>query len=136
MRVENWNPNVMDQSFEGVAIERLEEAAEVVKSYAKQSLASKLGTGQTYGISRPIYKSGPYAGQPWTKRDPGELMRSIRVTRLRTKSGKAFSRKRNVRIYAGNYLAYYARIFEYSKPFFRPAVANAMADVKSIIGAK
>ena len=129
MRVENWNPNAMDETFENVAIDRLVEAAEVVASAARRRCP--VGT-----ISRPIYKRGRYAGQPWTSRDGGRLKKSIRVVRKKTKSGKAFSRKRDVRVYTGHYMAYYARIVEFSKPFMRPALNESIPEIKSIIGAR
>ncbi len=119
----------MDETFENVAIERLVEAAEVVATHARQKCP--VGT-----ISRPIYKKGRYAGQPWTARDAGQLKKSIRVVRKKTKSGKAFSRKRDVRVYAGHFLAYYASIVEFSKPFMRPALAQSIPEIKSIIGVK
>jgi len=129
MRVENWNPNVMDQEFENVAIERLVGAAEVVANSARRKCPE--GT-----ISRPMYKSGPYAGQDWTARDAGQLKKSVRVVRKKTKSGKAFSRKRNVRVYAGTKKAYYASIVEYSKPFMRPALAQSIAEIRNILGVR
>ena len=129
MRVEAWNPNVMDETFETVAIERLVEAAEVVAEAARRRCP--VGT-----VSRPMYHKGPYAGQAWTARDAGQLKKSIRVVRKKTKSGKAFSRKRDVRVYAGHYLAYYARIVEHSRPFLRPALVGSIPAIRSIVGAK
>ena len=136
MRVEHWNPNVADETFENVAIERLVAAAEILAGVTKQKLKAHIGTGKTTGINRPIYKTGPYAGKEWTKRNFGELLKSVRVVRKKTKSGKAFSRKRNVRVYCGHYLAYYARIFEYSKPFMRPALTQSIAAMRAAIGAR
>jgi len=129
MRLVNWNPNKFDETFEDVLMNRLMEAGEVVADNARR----KCPTGT---VSRPMYRTGPYAGQPWTSRDAGRLKKSIRVTRKKTKSGKAFSRKRNVRIYAGHRTAYYASIVEHSKPFLRPAFEQSLKDVKDIIGAK
>jgi len=130
VRVANWNPNVMDETFENIAIERLVEGAEVIAKAARRMCPE--GTP-----SRPIYKTGRYAGESWTARDKGQLKRSIRVVRQRTKSGKAFSKKRNVRVYAGHYLAYYAKIVEYNgKAFLRPAVTGSLSEVKEAIGAK
>jgi hypothetical protein len=129
MRVENWNPNKFDETFENVAIERLVEAAEEVAAAARRDCP--VGT-----VTRPMYKRGPYAGQNWTARDGGQLRDSIRVVRQKSKSGKAFLKKRNVRVYAGHYLAYYARIVEFSNPFMRRALASSLGAVKSIIGAK
>jgi hypothetical protein len=119
----------MDQVFEDVAIERLVNAAEIIAT----NISRKCPVGT---ISRPIYRSGPYAGLFWTARDAGELKRSIRVTRRKTKSGKAFSKKRNVRVYVGHKKAYYASIVEHSKPFMRPGVTQSMPQVKSIIGVR
>ena len=135
MRVSNWKPNAFDETFENVAIERLIEGAEVVASEARQKLRAHIGAGKTTGISRQPYKTGPYAGQEWTGRNFGALLKSIRVVRKKTKSGHAFSQKRNVRVYCGNYLAYYARIFEFYKPFMRPGFIQALPQVKAAIGA-
>jgi hypothetical protein len=129
MRVENFNPNKFDEEFASIAIELLVEGAEEVAEAARKTCP--VGT-----TSRPMYKTGPYAGKEWTKRDGGNLKKSIRVVRLKTKSGKAFSKKRNVRIYAGNYWSYYAAIVEFSNPFMRRALASSIGAVKSIIGAR
>ena len=127
MRVENWNPNVMDETFENVSMERLIEAANVVAESARRECP--VGTK-----SRPIYLKGKYSGQPWTARDAGQLKRSIRVVTKKTLDGKPLWRKRNVRIYAGHYLAYYARIVEFYNPFMRRALYNSLPEIKSILG--
>jgi hypothetical protein len=129
MRIEAWNPNRADAEFENVAIERLIQAANVVANSAR----SKCPVGT---VTRPMYKTGPYAGQPWTSRDAGRLKKSIRVVRQKTKSGKAFSRKRNVRVYAGTFLTPYANTVEHRTPFLRTALASSMSEVKEITGAK
>ena len=129
MRVANWNPNKFDQTFENVSIKRLMKAAEAVAGATRRGCP--IGT-----ITRPIYKTGPYAGQFWTARDAGELKKSVRVVRRKTKSGKAFSRKRNVRVYVGHKKAYCASVVEHSRPFMRPAQAQSLSQVKAMIGAK
>jgi len=129
MRVESWNPNKFDQTFENVGIRRLVEAAEVIAEATR--LKCPEGT-----ITRPIYKRGPYAGQYWTARDAGQLKRSVRVVRRKTRSGKALSRKRNVRVYVGHKKAYYASIVEHATPFMRPAQMETLPQIKSIIGVK
>ena len=129
VRITDWNPNKMDATFENVALDRLIKAAEVIKNKVK----SKTPVGTT---SRPIYRKGPYAGQPWTARDAGQLKKSVRVVRKKTKSGKALSRKRNIRVYVGNYLAYYANIVEFYTPFMSIGFESALGEVKEIIGAK
>ncbi len=160
MRIVNWNPNKFDETFEDIAIDRLVAAAEVVAKKARDLFP------ETKGISRPKYKTGKYAGLPWTSRDAGRLKKSIRVVRKKTKSGKAFSRKRNVRVYAGHYKAYYpvwvesgsstakrkvnrkgkqkisAKNVEFgsgripARPFMRPAFYGSIDEIKSIVGAK
>ena len=130
MRVEGWNPEKYDLEFENVAVERLVEAAEHVASVARK--ACPVGT-----ISRPIYKRGPYAGMSWTARDAGALRRSIRVRQKHSKHGKLLWRRRDVRVYAGNYNVYYASIVEHAgKSFMRTAIWNSTAQIKSILGAE
>lgn len=140
MRVANWNPNKFDETFENICIDRLVDAAEVIAAKARANVPHKLN------LRRPVYKKGKYEGRLWTSREPGRLKESIRVRRRRTKSGKAFSRKRNVRVYAGhyikgdveyaNYLAYYAAIVEYTKAYLRPAFYSSESEIKSIIGVR
>lgn len=130
MRVEGWNPEKFDLQIENVAIERLVEAAEEVATAAR-------GECPEGSISRPIYKRGPYAGKPWTARDAGALKKTIRVRQKHSKAGRPLKRKRNVRVYAGNYIVYYARIVEYAgHTFLRPALWNMTAKIKQILGAK
>ncbi len=101
MRIAGWNPNKFDETFENIAMDRLIEAAEVIATKARSNFP------ETQGISRPMYKTGKGGGKTWSSRDAGRLKKSIRVVRKKTKGGKAFSRKRNVRIITGHYTAYY-----------------------------
>ena len=117
-------------------MDRLEAAALRIAMETRRNLRARIGSGKTTGITRPMYKSGPYAGQYWTARNFGELVQSIRVVRKRTAGGKALSKKLNIRVYAGHKAAYYARIFEYSKPFMRPAIDSTLAEVREILGVK
>ena len=130
MRVEAWNPEKYDEQFEQASVERLVEAAEAIADAARSRCP--VGT-----VSRPVYMRGPYAGQPWTARDAGALKRTIRVRQKTSKSGKPLKRKANVRVYAGNYLVYYAKIVEYAgRAFLRPGLWNSLARIKQIMGAK
>jgi len=129
VRITDWNPNKMDATFENVALDRLIKAAEVIKNKVKSK--TPVGT-----ISHPMYRKGEYKDQPWTARDAGQLKKSVRVVRKKTKSGKALSRKRNIRVYVGNYLAYYANIVEFYTPFMSIGFESALGEVKEIIGAK
>ncbi len=160
MRVVEWNPNKFDETFENIAMDRLVAAAEVVAAKARNLFPA------TKGISRPEYKTGKGGGKPWSSRDAGRLKKSIRVVRKKTKGGKAFSRKRNVRIYAGHYKAFYpvwvesgsgtakrkvnrkgkkkisANNVEFgssripARPFMRPAFYGSLDEIRSIIGAR
>ena len=130
MRVEAWNPEKYDEQFEQASVERLVEAAEAIADAARSRCP--VGT-----VSRPVYKRGPYAGQPWTARDAGALKKTIRVRQKQSKSGKPLRRKANVRVYAGNYIVYYAKIVEYAgRAFLRPALWNSLSRIRQIMGAK
>jgi len=136
MYVEYWKPEAAYRDFSNVSKKRVLTAAYVIKDSVVRHLRSQIGTGKTTGISRPVYKIGGisrYAGQPWTARNFGELLKSVRVTQKKEIGTLVWS-KQNVRIYAGNYLAYYASIFEFDKPFMRPAVEETLAEVKEIMG--
>ena len=130
MRIERWNPEQFDLKIEQACLERLVEAAEAVADSARA--ACPVGT-----VSRPIYRRGPYAGQPWTARDAGALKKTIRVRQKLSKSGKPLKRKSNVRVYAGNRLTYYAQVVEYAgQAFLRPAIWNNHGKIKQILGAE
>ncbi len=135
MRITNWDPSVFNE-FKGVAYDRLLTASYVVKDKTVQRLR-----GQIKGnISRPVYKKGPYAGEPWTARHAGSLFNSVRVVQKKEdmgpQQGRLMADFTNIRIYAGNYLAYYADIFEFYTPFMRPAFNESMSEVKAICGAE
>jgi len=127
-RVSSWNPQRYDQEFADAAMERLREAGEVIAEAARAKCP--VGT-----VSRPIYKRGPYAGQPWTKRDAGALKKTIRVVEKHDQHGTPLAKGRNIRVYAGNYLVYYAKIVEYAgQKFLRPALASVKSRIRSILG--
>lgn len=127
MRVSNWNPQKYDAEFAEASMARLRKAAEVIADEARRRCPE--GT-----VSRPIYVSGANAGQPWTARDAGQLKRSIRVVEKNDQHGAALAEGRNIRVYAGHYLAYYAKIVEYAgKKFLRPALAASKNEVRRIL---
>lgn len=131
MRVENWDTGALDE-FKGIAYNDLLDAAHAVKDKTVQRLRGQI----RHNISRPVYKKGPYAGQPWTARNAGQLLKSCRVVQKKEDMGMQDGRRManftNIRVYAGNYLAYYADIFEFTTPFMRPAFQQSMAEVKAI----
>lgn len=127
MRVENWNPQRYDGEFLEAGMDRLRKAADVVAERARTNCP--VGT-----VSRPVYRSGPYAGQPWTARDAGALKRTIRVVEKHQSFGTELARARNVRVYAGNFLVYYARIVEYAgRKFLRPAFEGSRSEIRNIL---
>lgn len=133
MRVENWNWKKADDMVAGKSVARLRKAAEVIANNTRKECP--VGTE-----SRPIYKKGPYAGQPWTARDAGALKKSVRVVeRKNEKNGHELVQFASlgpygiIRVYAGHYLAYYAAIVEHATPFMRPAVNVSKGQVKSIL---
>lgn len=119
-KVAFWNPKIAEAEIIGNAMARLIAAGEEVKKKA-MSLCP-VGT-----ISRPMYKTGKYAGQYWTARDAGALKKSIRVV---TKYGGT---GHNVWIIAGNKKAYYAQIVEFYTPFMRPALNRSKSKIRTII---
>ena len=129
MRVSNWNANRYDIDFANATIERLRDAAEVVAENARARCP--VGT-----VSRPVYKTGPYAGAPWTAREAGAVKKQIRVVEKHSYAGAEVLSARNVRVYAGNTIVYYAKIVEHFTPFLRPALSASRPAILSIMGAK
>jgi len=126
-RVSNWRPQKFDKEFLNASMDRLVKAAHIVKDNAE--VLCPVGT-----VSRPMYKRGPYAGKDWTKRDAGQLKKSIRVSEKYGARNDPINEPRNVRIYAGTRRAYYAQIVEYAvKKFLRPALNKSKSKVRSIL---
>ena len=133
MRVEYWDITGLNKIVAETGIRRVRKAAKVIASAVRKKCP--VGT-----ISRPMYKTGRYAGQKWTARDVGQLKKSIRIVeRDKEKYGfelaqfKTLGHYGNVRVYAGHYLAYYADIVEFYTPFMRPALEATRSQVKGIL---
>lgn len=127
MRLKHWNPEKYDSEFMGITMKKLREAAEVVAAAARNSCP--VGT-----ISRPVYKSGRYAGKSWTARVPESLRKSIRVTELKEAAGGIqAARLRNVRVYAGHYNVAYARIVENNTGFLKKALSRSKGQIRNIL---
>lgn len=133
MKVVKWDWTAADKMVTKASIDRIKKAAEVIADAARGKCP--VGT-----VSKPITRKGAYAGQAWTARDAGQLKRSIRVVqRDDEKQGVSLAQFSslgnygNVRVYAGHYLAYYARIVEYFKPYLRPALESTQGEVKNIV---
>lgn len=126
MKVVNWNPRKADAAIASASMERLRDAAEIIAHEVRNN--TPVGT-----IDRPMYQTGKYAGQAWTKRDAGQLRGSVRVVEKIERFGFEVDNARNIRIYVGNYFAYYAAMVEFYKPFFRPAWRRSLAAAKRAI---
>lgn len=133
MRIESWDKEGLDAMVASAGRQRLKKAAKVIKASAHRQC--RVGT-----VSRPMYRSGPYAGQPWTSRDAGRLRKSIRVVErddekwgFQLAQFETFKTYSEVRVYAGHYMAWYAAIVEFYTPFMRPALAETEHMVKTIL---
>ena len=127
----NLNWDKADKMVAEGSLKRARKAAEVIAEETRRRCP--VGT-----VNRPIAKTGAHAGQPWTSRDAGRLKKSIRVIeRDEDRRGAAFEMfgmtHGLVRVYAGHYTAWYARIVEYFKPFMRPAVEASKGRAKDIM---
>jgi hypothetical protein len=119
-RIGFWNPKIADKEIMPNAMKRLKKSAEVVATKAR----AKCPVGTT---SRPMYRTGRYAGQYWTARDAGALKKTIRVVEKRE------SNARNIRVYAGTKKVFYAQIVEYYQPFLRKALNASKSQIKGIL---
>jgi hypothetical protein len=135
MRVEYWNPEAGYKEFSHISHERLMKAAKVIKRTIQRRLISQIGKGKTTGINRPVYLTGKYAGKPWTAREAGTMLKSVRIVEREESFGTSnLDIADNVRIYTGHYMAFYANIFEAYRPFMRPAMEESLPKVKQIMG--
>ena len=127
MRVVNWNWKEADEMVAKETRKRQLKAANVLADEVRRRCPA--GTE-----SRPIAKRGVYAGQPWTSRDVGRLKKSVRVVeRNEDKYGFKLAPYGEVRVYVGHYMAWYAAIVEYYKPFMRPSINKTMSQIKNIL---
>lgn len=130
MKVSHWDFTDANKMVMESSLERIRKAAEVIADETRR----RCPVGTT---NRPIAKKGQHAGQPWTARDAGRLKDSIRVTEKEQKWGFALTTfgmtHGMVRVYVGHYLAWYAWIVEYYKPFLRPALDSTRDRVRDIL---
>ena len=132
-RVRRWNWNEANRMVNKGTRKRLQSAAKLIKTEVRTKLKGRIGKNVARtGISRPIYKTGPHRGQPWTQRNFGELLNSTRIVEKIGSWGFEIKKERNIRVYAGHYLAYYAQIFEFTRPFMRPAWRAVLPKLKKV----
>jgi hypothetical protein len=135
MRVSNWNPSKFDGEFTTASMGRLRKAAEVVADKTRSNLRGII----KHAVSRPPYKKGDYPNEPWTAREAGSLLKSVRVTEKKEQYGTLIAQFKNIRIYVGNYLVWYAAAFEYAASrkrghaFLRPALNSLKSKIREIL---
>ena len=138
----DFNLQKYDGEFKAAGMERLEKAADAIRDEARRKCMPD-GT-----ITRParkyfIFEHHRYPAQSgaWTARHPGEMRETIRTVRRRVESPGFDLAHDNVRVYAGNYLAWWAPQREFgrgkwkggAKPFLRPALWGSESKVRAII---
>jgi len=128
MRVQNWGFAEIDGLVKEASDAKLMEAAEVIAKNVRR--LCPVGA-----INRPMYRRGKYANQNWTTRDAGRLKKSVRVTRKK-EIGRLLFHKRDIRVYAGHFLAYYAAAVEFYTPFMRPGLNNSLSELREIFTGK
>jgi hypothetical protein len=135
MRVSNWNPQRYDGEFRNASMERLKAAAEVVAQKTKLNIMSYV----RWAISHPPYKTGKYANEPWTAREAGAMLKSVRVVTKHEKYSTLLLKINNVRVYVGNYMVWYAAAFEFAKTakrghsVLRTALRASESEVRNIL---
>lgn len=126
MRVVNWAPDKITAEVEKRAMDRLEKAGEMVAAKARQKFP--LGAPPPVGTRK--------GKKPWMPMSKGDLLRSIRVRRLK---GDPVL---NVRVYAGSREKdgpFYAHMIEYgtiklgARPFLRPAINGSKSAIMDIM---
>ncbi|HPV49840.1 MAG TPA: HK97 gp10 family phage protein [Smithellaceae bacterium] len=108
MRVSNWNPQKFDGEIMTAGMDRLEKAAQVIASGARQRV--------------PI--------------DSGKLKNSIRVTRLKGDTRRNIRVYAGNRTKGGAYYAHmveYGTVKMKAKPFLRPALNAAKSQIQGIL---
>jgi hypothetical protein len=115
-----WNPTLAEEHIMRNAAERLDRVGLMMADEVRKK--TPVGT-----ISRPIYTRGKYADKYWTSRDAGALKKTVRVTK------QGDGRYHNIWIMCGNTKAYYGKIIEHDKPFFRPAINKAKNRARIIL---
>jgi hypothetical protein len=129
MKMINWNTAPFLAECKNVGMDRIEVAAHIIADDAKRTLQSKV---KGPSVKHGVYKKGQYKGKIWTERDPGALIKTIRVVR------KHGDPTHNIWIMAGNYKTWWALQTEYGrggwkggvKSFIRPAMKNSPAAIK------
>ena len=139
----DWDLQKYDGEFKKAGMERVKRAADAIRDQAK--LNCKVGT-----INRPERKHFVFdghllpaaGGAPWTARQIGAMKKTIRTVEPRNSAESTFDKREdNVRVYAGNFLTWWATQMEFGragwkggpKPFLRTALRTEESKIRSII---
>jgi hypothetical protein len=107
--VAGWNPAAYDEIFADLSMDVLRDAAQIIAA----NVRARCPVHEPEGI---MYRKAK-KGVPWTARTGGTLKKSIRVVeKYEVQYGTKVFDDRNIRVYAGHYMAYYARIVEKVHP--------------------
>jgi len=134
-RVAGWNPAKFDAEFANLSMDVLRDAAQIIATNVRVRCPVHQPEGVQY---RQVYKTGKYKGEPWTARTGGTLKKSIRVVeKYEVRGGTKVWEDKNIRVYAGHYMAYYARIVEKIHPtkslWMRKGFTSSLAAVRSLV---
>jgi len=131
MRIENVNWGPANQQVVTESRRRARKAAHVLANEVRRRCP--VGTRE-----HPMYKTGRYAGQEWTKLEAGALKKTVRVVEKKEAgfTGTAIQDLGGVRVYSGSFKAFYAAIVEFFTPFMRPAVEATRSEVNAILEGK
>jgi len=100
----------------------------------EKSVLRKIRVGQLHSGGFTGVGMGEIAPKVRVLDSPFLVRNEDEVDMLYKEYGKEFGKSRNVRVYAGNYLVYYAQIVEYNgKQFMRPALNSSKAEIRSIL---
>lgn len=131
-RIDFWDIKPLNQEIMKNGMKRLRKAGEIVKRKARSAPCVNRST-----VSRPMYKTGRYAGQYWTARDAGSLKKTIRVVEKHGAETGGYITIRagqlEIRVYAGTAKVFYAQIVEFYTPYMRPALNASKSRILSIM---
>lgn len=129
-RVAGWNPTAYDEVFANMSMDVLRDAAHIIAA----NVRARCPVHEPAGVQ---YRKGNDK-KPWLARTGGTLKQSIRVVeKYDIQSGAKVFDNKNIRVYAGHYMAYYARIVEKIHPtkslWMRRGFTASMPAIRSLL---
>lgn len=129
-RVASWNPAMYDEVFANLSMDLLREGAQIIAA----NVRVRCPVHEPEGV---MYRRGTVQ-RPWLARTGGTLKKSIRVVeKYELRGSTKIFEDRNIRVYAGHYMAYYAPIVEKTHPtkslWMRQGFAASIPTIKNLI---